>query len=63
MCEPEANEVFPVLPAALDRKLRKAGASYHAWGGEGGNAVARLVTSFATPDEAIEQFVALLPAK
>lgn len=62
-CEPQANEVFPLLPAALDKTLRKAGANYHAWGGDGDTVTARLVTSFATPEQAIEKFISLLPAK
>lgn len=66
----QANEVFAVLPHALDARLRAAGADYHRWGGpadgkdgEEGNddgVLVRLVTSFATPEADIERFVTLL---
>jgi threonine aldolase len=60
----EANLVFVVLPAALDAKLKAAGASYYARTSArlklGSDAVlARLVTSFATQDEDIERFASL----
>src|SRR5262249_27540205 len=53
----EANEVFVILPARIDRRLRAAGASYYPWKSHGlpngmtvgSDAVlVRLVTSFAT---------------
>jgi threonine aldolase len=62
----EANEVFVRFPRALDRRLRQAGASYHPWqtnslpagivvGSD--EVLVRLVTSFATRAEEIEEFV------
>lgn len=63
----EANEVFILLPAASDQRLKGAGATYYPWDMEWLPAgmprhtgqLVRLVTSFATTDEEIEQFVAL----
>ena len=60
----EANLVFAVLPRALDAKLRAAGASYYVRGSESlalgaGNVLVRLVTSFATTDAEVRQFVEL----
>src|SRR5215210_2724397 len=63
----EANEVFPVLPRALDQKLKSAGANYHPWSelslpaGETVRAdeiLVRLVTAFATTEGEIERFLA-----
>jgi threonine aldolase len=58
----EANLVFVVLPAALDARLKAAGASYYARSAAGlglsaGHVLARLVTSFSTGDEDVERFV------
>lgn len=64
----EANEVFPVLPHALDVHLRAGGAVYHPWstkslppGEEPGpdEVQVRLVTSFATSAEEVDAFLAL----
>jgi threonine aldolase len=60
----EANLVFAVLPAALDAKLRAAGATYYVRNSDGlaigaGNVLVRLVTSFATTDEDVSHFVEL----
>lgn len=58
--EVEANELFPVIPAALDKRLRAAGAVYHQWRDPGGGEVMiRLVTSFATAPEDVDGLVAL----
>ena len=63
----EANEVFVQLPAATDKRLRAAGATYVSWPPEflpaGTPALAdhklvRLVTSFATTDADVKRFVA-----
>jgi threonine aldolase len=61
----EANEIFVVIPRPLDAKLRAAGATYFEWmpdsldNGLGENEVfVRLVTSYATPPEAIDKFLA-----
>jgi threonine aldolase len=61
----EANEVFVILPRAVDARLKAAGANYYPWhshslpkGAVGGEAVlVRLVTSFATTDQDIAQFI------
>jgi threonine aldolase len=62
----EANEVFVRFSRELDRRLRQAGARYHPWQTNSlpaGVAVgsdevlARLVTSFATRAEEVEEFV------
>ena len=60
----EANLVFAVLPAALEAKLRAAGATYYVRSSGSldigaGNVLIRLVTSFATKDDDIDRFVAL----
>jgi threonine aldolase len=63
----EANEVFPILPRAIDEALRAAGAVYHPWSDRSlpfGQAVrpdevlARLVTAFNTEPESIEALLA-----
>jgi threonine aldolase len=62
----EANEVFIALPDYSIERLTKAGASFYRWAtrsadakaSQGGDIV-RLVTSFATTPEEIEQFVAV----
>jgi threonine aldolase len=62
----EANEVFVALPDYLIERLTKAGASFYRWttrsagpeASQGGDIV-RLVTSFATTLEEIEQFIAI----
>lgn len=64
----EANEVFVQLPPGVDEKLRNAGAAYVSWPTEflprgtvalKQHRLIRLVTSFATKDSEIEQFVVL----
>lgn len=63
----EANEVFPILPNAIDTALRTAGAVYHPWSPLSlvpGDAVGpdevlvRLVTSFETSRESVEALLA-----
>ena len=59
----EANLVLAVLPKALDPKLRAAGAMYYARRSEGlpdDQMLVRMVTSFATRAEEVEQFTALV---
>jgi threonine aldolase len=60
----EANEVFPIIPRALDAALRRAGASYHPWAsrshGEtigGDEVLVRLVTSFATSPGEVDRLL------
>jgi threonine aldolase len=65
----EANLVFVLLPEQLDRKLKAAGASYYvrrpdmlagtASAGSDG-LLARLVTSFATSDDDVQNFIRLI---
>lgn len=65
----QANEIFIVIPRNIDGALRAAGAQYYEWnsksfdGGsqlrEGEEVFIRLVTSFATGQEAIENFVSI----
>ena len=56
----EANAVFVWLPDALARRLRDGGARFYDWGPPaGGRTLVRLVTSFATPQADVEQFVEL----
>jgi threonine aldolase len=67
----EANIVFALLPRALDAKLKAAGAAYYVRPNTlaGGDVVigedqmlVRLVTSFATVQAEVDQFVALVRA-
>ncbi len=62
----EANEVFPIVPAALDEALKAAGARYYPWTtrslsiGEGPGAderMLRLICAFDTSDEAVDEFI------
>lgn len=60
----EANLIFVALPRALDAKLKAAGANYYVRNSDGldigpDNVLVRLVTSFSTEEEDIEQFVNL----
>ncbi|KAB2855612.1 MAG: hypothetical protein F9K43_28075 [Bauldia sp.] len=70
--EPDANEVFAILPKLLDERLRAAGAVYHPWSpavlsaGERPSPdeiLVRLVTSFATTAAAVERFGGMLARK
>jgi threonine aldolase len=67
----EANIVFALLPKALDAKLKAAGAAYYVrpntLAGDDvtigpDQMLVRLVTSFATVDAEVDQFVALVRA-
>ena len=63
----EANEVFVNLPRRADVKLRAAGAAYYPWSArrapcETDAVLVRLVTSFATTESDIAQFVAIVAA-
>jgi len=62
----EANEVFPILPRALDAKLKAAGAVYHPWSelslrdGErvrSDEVLVRLVTAFCTTEAQVDGFL------
>lgn len=63
----EANEVFVIVPAAVDGRLAAAGAAYYRRTSTSlpperaigpGDVLARLVTSFATTEAEVDQFVA-----
>lgn len=63
----QINELFAVLPGAVNKSLRAAGAQYYDWGGRGlpqgarslgkGEMLARMVTSWATSDEDVARFL------
>jgi threonine aldolase len=64
----EANLVFVVLPKALDERLKAAGAQYYVRNSDSlppgialraGDALVRLVTSFATREAEVDRFVEL----
>jgi threonine aldolase len=63
----QANEVFAILPDAIDQRLTAAGAVYHAWSPDSlppdampkaGEALYRFVASFRTSAEEIEALAA-----
>ena len=54
----QSNEVFVRLSATLADGLRGAGFEFHPWPHAGPGAF-RLVTSFATPDDAVARLLAL----
>jgi threonine aldolase len=67
----EANEIFVALPQATEARLRAAGAEFYAWTTDSLPAgirvprkatLVRLVTSFATTPQDVQQFVSLLHA-
>lgn len=56
-CEPVTNQIFPILPASLVRELEKYFGFYR-WGkGSSDLVTVRLVTSWATSEEAVDSFV------
>lgn len=63
--EPQANEVFAVLPKAAIGTLRADGAMFYEWPADGvavgpEEELVRLVTSFATTREGVERFLSHL---
>jgi threonine aldolase len=65
----EANEVFAPIGAALDRKLKAAGAAYYPWKSwslpkdvsvPADDTLMRFVTSFQTTQEDVDRFLAVL---
>lgn len=65
----EANEVFVWLPESVDAALKRAGAAYYPWSSEAiapgrrgreGDVLARLISSFATPDEDVDALLAVV---
>ena len=68
----EANEIFVVLPAAIDARLERAGASYYPWttaslpdgvARPGDAVLVRLVTSFATTADEVDRFVSVAQSR
>ncbi len=56
----QSNAVFVSLLQGQVKRLREGGAAFYEWGPPAdGRVTIRLVTSFATPDEAVERFIAL----
>ncbi len=62
----QANEVFPIIPAALDKAFREAGVLYHVWTETSlpktervgaGESLIRLVVSFATREEDVQKLL------
>ena len=58
----EANILFPQWPAGLATRLRAAGAVFYDWPGGDGREGARLVTSWATTEADVDQFLTLVAA-
>lgn len=66
--QPEANEVFAVMPQATCERLQKAGVAFHDWNPphadahriDEGEILARFVTSFANTEEEVDRFGALI---
>lgn len=59
----EANEVFAEFPGETAEALRRAGAAFYPWltpGDPSGGKLNRLVASFATTEEEVDQFLALV---
>jgi threonine aldolase len=64
----EANEVFVRVPSGLDARLKAAGALYYAWPealdadspARPDSSVIRLVSSFTTTDEEVDNFIQLI---
>lgn len=57
----QANEVFPTFPGDVARQLMAEGASFHPWivpGDPSGGRMCRLVTSFKTTDQEVDDFIA-----
>lgn len=64
----ESNEIFVVMPQGVADKLEEAGASFYPWptptwfkaAGSAEMGLFRLVTSFATTEQDVDQFIELL---
>ncbi len=66
---PSANEIFAIMPKALDARLKAAGAVFHPWAVESlppderpgpDEVLVRLVTSFQTTADEVDAFAAHL---
>jgi threonine aldolase len=59
----QTNMVFALMPGEMAARLREAGAYFYDWRTDAdGQVLARLATSFATPDEAVARFVEVAAA-
>jgi len=57
----QANAVFASMPDALAAKLRKNGVEFYGWGVPSpGHTLARLMLSFATPEDDVARLIALV---
>ena len=54
------NELFPVMAGSTAARLRAGGARFHTWQQQGADEMVRLVTSYATTDDDVDRFLALL---
>jgi len=52
----EVNQLFPVFPSEVAAKLRQLYGFYD-WGTPGDMTSVRIVTSWATPEGAVEEFI------
>lgn len=68
----QANEVFPILSASLQARLKAVGVGFLAWSDRAlpdgvtlahGEVVGRFVMSFETPEEQVERLITLIAAK
>lgn len=68
----QANEVFPILSASLQERLKAAGVGFLTWSDRAlpagvtlaqGESVGRFVMSFATPEAQVERLIALIAAQ
>ena len=56
----EANEIFIVLPAAMNQALETAGARFYPWPSDRPDEHAyRLVTAFNTDQSVVDQFISI----
>ncbi len=55
----QANQVFAVLPKPAHKALVAAGAAYYPWEREPDGIAVRLVTSFSTSEEEVEEFLSI----
>jgi len=54
---PETNQIFPIFPVDTVKKLR-CSYDFHDWEQMGDRTAVRLITSWATPLETVDQFIA-----
>jgi threonine aldolase len=65
--QPDANEIFAIMPKAAEARLRAAGAAFYPWKADRfperpgkDESLVRLVTSFQTTEAEVARFVSLL---